>query len=69
MNAKWSFLGLGVVLLFGACTRPAEDSPPTPEDPSSTTPEIFSDITEDSGVSFVHVSDPLGNFWLPEQIG
>lgn len=69
MNAKWLACGLGVALLLGACARPVEESPPAPEDSSSAKPEIFTDITDESGVSFVHISDPMGNFWLPEQIG
>jgi len=70
MSVRLSAYGLGIALLFGSCARPVENSSPAaPEDSSPAAPEIFTDFTDESGVSFVHLSDPLGDFWLPEQIG
>jgi hypothetical protein len=69
MVAKLTVCGLAMVLLTNACAQPAKNVPPASEDPSSSLTESFTDITDESGVSFVHVADPIGNFWLPEQMG
>lgn len=62
-------LAVAVALVCGACTRPTEEPAAPPDQAAASRSEIFTDITETSGVDFVHVANPLGDYWLPEQIG
>jgi hypothetical protein len=64
-TAVWA----AAVLLLGACSSPVEGPPSAPEKSDVAKPEIFTDITESTGVDFLHLADPLGDYWLPEQIG
>src|SRR5262245_26057365 len=56
---------LGLVAVFCVLARPwgrAPDSPP----PS---PAWFRDVTDSSGVSFVHDPGPLADFFMPQALG
>jgi enediyne biosynthesis protein E4 len=54
---------LAAVLLLPAC-RPATPAPQPDEGPA-----WFEDVTEESGLDFVHDAGPAGNYFLPQVIG
>jgi hypothetical protein len=56
---------LGVSVLALACRRPQETAPSGP----AADPPWFVDVTEERGLHFVHDPGPVGNYFMPEQVG
>jgi len=69
MRTQPSACGLGIVLLLGACARPVEEATDIPQDTLTPSHDILTDITDESGLSFLHVSEPMGSFLLPDEMG
>jgi hypothetical protein len=73
---RWPFwglgLGLGVVLLFVAMGPGFQRQGPAPAAPTEDEPEgpcWFIDVTEESGLHFVHDAGPTGTYFMPQAIG
>src|SRR5450631_3910588 len=60
------------ILVSAACKKGSEQpsSPtPAPEPTKSASAIRFEDVTESSGVTFVHVTGAAGKKWMPETMG
>lgn len=69
MRGSPKLVGAALGLILLSCTRPDGDTALAPEEASTPAAGVFVDITDESGVSFVHPSDPIGACWLPDQLG
>ena len=59
------FCVLFAVLLGAACNS----APPVPPEEKSEGPAWFEDVTEASGIRFVHDAGPVGTYFMPQQVG
>ncbi len=79
MNIRFLIFGMALLTLMncGKKEAPQENLDFTKEDPSFTgdrstnveTPIKFTDITEQAGIDFTHITGAFGKKWMPETIG
>jgi hypothetical protein len=66
MTKAWSIVAL---MLLGVLALAALSCRSKPEDPAPTDPPWFADVTDEVDLDFVHDCGPVGDYFMPQQVG